>query len=196
MSTSYITTYNECELNYRIAGHNQPDQLVMNPNGRWYRQCQTRLLLLVLLRHESDGHRRRRSISSARAASTHHQPSPTTDSPGALHSRIKATYSVHTYNTLLGFQTGGKLEYRFCRWTLDTHGNAGMFMNFARQDSHITTNFSGHPDPTYRDGSHAPTNTDNSFSASSDVRRFRRRVRRGGKLQVPVPTSSGTYPTT
>ena len=53
----------------------------------------------------------------------------------------QGSYAVHTYNTLLGFQTGGKLEYRFCRWTLDTHGNAGMFMNFARQDSRIQTSF-------------------------------------------------------
>ena len=34
-------TYNEFELNYRFDGHNQPDQLVMNPNGHWYRECQT-----------------------------------------------------------------------------------------------------------------------------------------------------------
>ncbi len=41
MSTSYGATYNEWELNYRFEGHNQPDQLVLNPNGRWYRQCES-----------------------------------------------------------------------------------------------------------------------------------------------------------
>ena len=41
MLTTFGSNYNEFELNYRFVGHNQPDQLVLNPNGRWYRQCET-----------------------------------------------------------------------------------------------------------------------------------------------------------
>jgi hypothetical protein len=78
--------------------------------------------------------------------------------PEFLH---QGEYYVQTYNNMVGVQSGGKLEYRFCRWCLDTHGNAGMFMNFAHQYSHITTSFVGTPDPasTYI----TPTNTDNAF---------------------------------
>ena len=75
---------------------------------------------------------------------------------------------MHTYNTLVGLQSGGKLEYRFCRWCLDTHGNAGMFLNFARQESRIQTSFGGPTLPTLSDGS-TPVDTDNSFRASRKV---------------------------
>ena len=40
MSTTYGSNFNSMELDYRIDGHNQPDQLVLNPNGHWYRECQ------------------------------------------------------------------------------------------------------------------------------------------------------------
>ena len=83
----------------------------------------------------------------------------------------QGNYGVHTYNTLVGLQSGGKLEYRFCRWSLDTHGNAGMFLNFARQDSRIQTSFGGPTPPTLSDGTIAQ-DTDNSFSASSNVVAF------------------------
>ena len=59
MSTNYATNYNEFEVNYRFAGHNQPDQLVLNPNGRWYRECQTGYYYSYFFGMQSDGHRRR-----------------------------------------------------------------------------------------------------------------------------------------
>ena len=148
MSTNYVTTYNEFELNYRFAGHNQPDQLVMNPNGRWYRQCQTGYYYSYFFGMKGmviDEDFDFLSSGSQFAAVNNGNG---TYSQGALQYTHQGDYGVHTYNTLLGLQTGGKLEYRFCRWTLDTHGNAGMFLNFARQDSHITTTFSG-PPPAY-----------------------------------------------
>ena len=42
---------------------------------------------------------------------------------------------------MLGLQTGGTLQYRFCRWSLETHGRVGMFLNMASQDSLIQTQF-------------------------------------------------------
>ena len=50
---------------------------------------------------------------------------------------------VRTQNCLLGLQTGGKLEYRFCRWALEAHSKVGMFVNFANQDSLIQTSLNG-----------------------------------------------------
>ena len=147
MSTSYAANFNEWELNYRFDGHNQPDQLVMNPNGRWYRECQHGYyysyffgLRSMVIDEKSDYF----SAGSQYATNT-----PDNGSPGALLYTHQGDYSVHTYNTLLGLQTGGKLEYRFCRWCMDAHGNAGMYLNFARQDSLITTSFGGPTPPSY-----------------------------------------------
>ncbi len=171
MSSNYVTSYNEFELNYRFAGHNQPDQLVMNPNGRWYRQCQTGYyysyffgLKGMVIDEDFD------FLSSGSQFAAINNGNGTY-SQGALQYTHQGTYGVHTYNTLIGLQSGGKLEYRFCRWTMDTHGNAGMFLNFARQDSHITTSFGGPTPPTLFDGSIAQ-DTDNSFSESSNIVAF------------------------
>ena len=167
MSTNYLSTYNEMELNYRFAGHNQPDQLVMNPNGRWYRECQTGYYYSYFFGIKGMVIDEDYNFSSSGSEFAAINNGDGTYSQGALQYTHQGFYGVHTYNTLLGFQTGGKLEYRFCRWCLDTHGNAGMFINFARQDSHITTNFGGPTLPTLSDGS-TVLNTDNSYSAYSD----------------------------
>ncbi len=176
MSTSYNTTYNEFELNYRFAGHDQPDQLVMNPNGHWYRQCQTGYYYSYFFGIKGMVIDEDFNFLSSGSQYTAVGPDVNGNyTQGALEFTHAGTYGVHTYNTLLGCQTGGKLEYRFCRWTLDTHGNVGMFVNFAHQDSHITTSFTGAPDPAanyWLAGYPAPTNTDNAFGVSSSTVAF------------------------
>jgi hypothetical protein len=168
MSSSYLTNFNEFELNYRFAGHNQPDQLVLNPNGRWYRECQSGYYYSyffgmrgMVINEEFN------FVSSGSRFATN---SPDNGSPGALLFTHQGSYGVHTYNTLLGLQTGGKLEYRFCRWCLETHGCAGMFLNLAQQSSSIQTAFGGPSPPTLADGTIAgasPQDAENSFSTST-----------------------------
>jgi hypothetical protein len=167
MSTDYTTSYNEWELNYRFVGHNQPDQMVLNPNGQWYRQCQNGYYHSYFFGAKAvviDENFNFFSSGSQFAAVNG-------NTQGALQYNHQGTYGVHTYNTLLGLQTGGKLEYRLCRWTFDAHGNAGMFLNFARQDSRIQTSFGGPDLPTLSDGS-VVQNTDSAFSATSNVVAF------------------------
>ncbi len=192
MSSTYSTTYNEFELNYRIAGHNQPDQLVMNPNGRWYRQCQTGYYYSYFFGMKGmviDEDYNFFSAGSRFAAGA--------SAPGALIYTHQGSYGVHSYNTLLGFQSGGKLEYRFCRWCLDTHGNAGMFLNIARQDSRIQTSFGGPTPPTLADGTVAgasPQDADNQFSASSNAVAFAGGFGVGGSYKfLPNLTGRVTY---
>jgi hypothetical protein len=154
-SFNYIATYNDWELNYRFAGHNQPDQRVMNPNGRWYRECETGYYYSYFFGARSMVIDERFDYFSS-GASFNVNPD---GSMGSLSSVYQGRYVVRSYNTLLGFQTGGKLEYRFCRWTVDAHGNAGMYLNVASQESRIQTNIDG-------------STTDNPVSASEDVVAF------------------------
>ena len=87
----------------------------------------------------------------------------------------QGSYRVHTYNTLLGFQTGGKLEYRFCRWT----------PGYARQCRHVPElrpPGQRHPDRLRRAHSadvgrrhgrrSGAGDANNSFSSSSNVVAF------------------------
>ncbi len=169
MSETYSTTFNEFELNYRIDGHNQPDQLVMNPNGHWYRECQHGYYWSYFLGMKGMEINETFDYLSSGAQYT----SPYTGQ--AAEFTHQGQYAVHTFNTLLGLQTGGKLEYRFCRWCLDTHGNVGMFMNYAQQDSRITTVFTGTPDansPALPPGLTSYSNTDIPFSVSHTVVAF------------------------
>ena len=171
MSTSYGASYNEFELNYRFAGHNQPDQLVLNPNGRWYRECEHGYYYSYYFGLKGMVIDEDFSFSSSgnQFAATGFSPTAT---PEFTH---LGTYAVNTFNTLLGFQTGGKLEYRFCRWCMDAHGNAGMFMNFAHQDTLITTRFTGTPDPAsayVTAGNPALVDRNDPSSASSTVVAF------------------------
>ncbi len=191
MSSSYTSNFNEFELNYRFNGHNQPDQLVMNPNGHWYRECQHGYYYSyffgmkgMVINEKFDY----QSSGKEYAAATY---TPTT--PPAPEFTHAGDYSVATYNTLLGFQSGGKLEYRFCRWCVDTHGNAGMFINFAHQFSLIQTRFGfdgggNVPDPalpySQLTNSEPLGNRYDPSSACAGQYRFCRRVRRVGKLQV------------
>jgi len=171
MTTSYTANYNEFELNYRIVGHNQPDQLVLNPNGRWYRECESGYYYSYFFGMKSmiiDEDFNYLSAGSQFAAVNNDDG---TYSVGALQYTHKGTYAVHTTNTLLGLQTGGKLEYRLCRWSFDAHGNAGMYINMAHQDSQIQTSFSGPSLPTLSDGS-TVQNTNNSFGVSDNVVAF------------------------
>ena len=161
MSTSYTSTYNEFEVDYRIAGHNQPDQLVMNPNGRWYRQCQSGYYYSYFFGPKMMIINEKFSFLSSGSEYGVIDNGDGTFSQGPLLSMHQGQYDVNTFNTMLGLHTGGKLEYRFCRWCLDIHGDAGMFLNFARQDSRIRTDFTGNPAPL-SDGS-TPVATDNSF---------------------------------
>ena len=171
----------------------------MNPNGRWYRQCQTGYyysyffgLKGMVIDEDFDFlssgsqyaavNEWRRNLLAGRARST----------------RIKARTGSTPTNTLLGFQTGGKLEYRFCRWTLDTHGNAGMFLNIAHQDSRIQTSFGGPTRPTLADGTIAGASPEDAIMRSAH-RAASSLLPAGSAWREATsscPTSSGTYPTT
>jgi len=133
-SASYISTLNNWELNYRFAGHNQPDQLVLNPNGHWYRQCQSGYYYSYLF-----GFRAMELDEKLEYLSR----GETLDVNGVPTLASSGRYVTRTYNTLLGLQTGGTLQYRFCRWSLETHGKVGMFLNVARQNSMIQTQLHG-----------------------------------------------------
>lgn len=160
MSTRYTSTFNDFEINYRIDGHNHVDQMVLNPNGRWYRECQSGYYYSYFFGMKGMFIDESFDFASSGAQST--APYTPGQAPEFTHA---GNYSVHTSNALLGFQSGGKLEWRFCRWSFNAHGNAGMFLNLADQNTLITTTFTGTPDPA--SPYITPTNTSTPASATS-----------------------------
>ena len=151
MSASTWSTFNNFEMNLLVAGNNQPDQMVLNPNGRWYRQCKTGFYYNYLLGLRAMVIDDMYEFNSSGA--TFYGPgNPFVLANPALNNTLAllthGRYVTRTQNCLLGLQTGGTLEYRFCRWEMDAHSKVGMFVNFANQDSLVQTSLSG-PQPDY-----------------------------------------------
>ncbi len=138
MSASTWSTFNDFEINYRIAGNNQPDQMVLNPNGRWYRQCKTGYFFDYLFGIRAMVLNEMFEYISSGATFANNNGVPG-DPILTNHGR----YVARTQNVMLGLQTGGTLEYRLCRWAIETHAKVGAFVNIANQDSLIQTSLHG-----------------------------------------------------
>jgi hypothetical protein len=108
--------------------------MVLNPNGHWYRQCKTGYYYSYLFGLRAmviD------EMYEYNAAGTTFDPNMNQ----LLSSRGR--YVSRTTNAMLGLQTGGTLEYRFCRWELEAHSKVGMFVNVANQNSLVQTSLHG-----------------------------------------------------
>ena len=101
MSTRYTSTFNDFEINYRIDGHNHVDQMVLNPNGRWYRECQSGYYYSYFFGMKGMFIDESFDFASSGAQYTAVTPG---QAPEFTHA---GNYSVHTSNALLGFQSGG-----------------------------------------------------------------------------------------
>ena len=151
MSVNTWSTFNNFEMNFVIAGNNQPDQMVLNPNGHFYRQCKTGYFFSYLFGLRTMVIDEMYEFAAS-GVTTYGSGNPLVIANPALNGTVAllshGRYVVRTQNAILGLQTGGSLEYRFCRWAIDAHGKAGMFVNFANQDSLIQTALVG-PQPDY-----------------------------------------------
>ena len=151
MSANTWSTFNNFEVNFLVAGNNQPDQMVLNPNGRWYRQCKTGFFYNYLIGLRAMVIDEMYEFTSS-GATFYGSGNPLVLANPALNNTLAllthGRYVSRTQNCLLGLQTGGTLEYRFCRWEMDAHSKVGMFLNFANQDSNVQTSLSG-PQPDY-----------------------------------------------
>jgi hypothetical protein len=151
MRTNTWTTFNNFELNFLIAGNNQQDQMVLNPNGHWYRQCKNGFFYDYLFGFRAMSiNEMLEFISTGQTNYGPNNPAVVAN-PALLNTPALVSYGryvARTQNFLMGLQTGGSLQYRFCRWELDGHTKMGMFVNFANQDSLVQTELSG-PQPDY-----------------------------------------------
>jgi len=135
MSASTWSTFNSFEANYRIAANNQKDQMVLNANGHWYRQCKTGYFYSYLFGF-------RTMVLNEQFEFNASGTTYNTAMIPVLFSQGR--YVVRTQNALFGLQTGGTLEYRFCRWAIEAHSKVGAFINIANQDSLIQTSLHGY----------------------------------------------------
>ena len=161
-------------MNYRFDGHNQPDQLVMNPNGRWYRQCQTGYYYSYFFGMKGmviDEDFNFLSSGSQFAAVNNGRRNLLAGSGSSIHAsgQLRGPHLQHAAGTSDGRET------RVSLLPLD--------LGYARQCRHVPEHrpartvasrpvSAGPASPTLADGTCHAQNTDNSFSASSNVVAF------------------------
>jgi hypothetical protein len=118
----------------------ETDQLVLQPNGRWRRECRpgTYMSYLAGLRFMTIGDGFLWHMSG-RVIDTSGLPGR---SPNVFTS---GNYNVQTENDLFGFQFGGDMIFRRCKWNWGVHAKVGPYVNFARCLQEINNSGTGDP---------------------------------------------------
>jgi hypothetical protein len=134
---TYHSNLNNWELNVVVKGHNADDELVLNPNGRWYHQCVSGFYYSYLF-----GLRAVVIDEKFEWTTSGHQYEAVTDPSTGITTPVAVAassgrYVIRTENGLLGLQAGGNVEYRWCKWSFDIHGKAGPYVNIAEEDTHV-----------------------------------------------------------
>jgi len=120
------------ELNIRLRPRGRPDQLVLNPSGRWQRECQpgTYMSYLVGLRYMTigDGFHLH---SQGTVTITDNTTGDTASKP------VSGNYDTQTENDLLGLQIGSDIMFRRCKWAWGVKAKVGPYVNFSRDVKEI-----------------------------------------------------------
>ncbi len=121
MDYSYTSRFNSFELNYRLKNRMRKDQMVLKPDGDWYRRASPTLTTdyLLGLRY-FDMAERFRWGASFNAVGT---PPPTPSYVGS------GEYLITTDNRLFGFQMGTGHALETGRWSLSALAKGGVFVN-------------------------------------------------------------------
>lgn len=124
---SYRSNINDFELNVRIRPRGQPDRLVLQPNGRWRRECQVGCQMSYLFGIRGMAINEKYEFMGI-------------GGEGAPWDGIFGNYNIKTHNNLIGLQIGGDVIFRHCRWNWGVRAKAGPYVNFCDQTSDIVAN--------------------------------------------------------
>lgn len=123
------------ELDLRLTPRARPDRLVLLPNGTWRRECNPGqyfsyhvgpryLILDERFTFFSQGLIQRAAVADQMAT---------------------GIYDVRARNHLVGLQVGADAIFRQCKTSWGFRAKAGPYINFASQNSSITTDAAGDP---------------------------------------------------
>lgn len=124
----YKSRYDSFEFNMRIRPRGRKDRLVLHPNGRWRRECQTGCFPSYLV-----GFR----FFSLDEEFGLFGRSVVINDEGTF--RGTGDYIINTHNDMIGFQIGGDMLWRECLWDWGIRYKLGPLINFSDQRSTITT---------------------------------------------------------
>ena len=121
-SIYYASFANNYELNGRFTPRARPDRLVLQPNGKWRRECKpgTYMSYLYGIRFFQENE------------TFHFHGQSTTNGVTST-----GDYNISSHNCLLGLQIGADLSFRKCRWEWGFRAKVGPYINFSDHESEI-----------------------------------------------------------
>jgi hypothetical protein len=127
---SYRSTMNNFELNGRLVPRGESDRVVLDPSGRWKRECQegTYMSYLYGIRFMQ--------IDESFLFQSQGQGQWGSDWSQEIQ-HANGEYDAFTHNSLLGLQIGTEMTFRHCKWDWGFQAKAGPYLNFANQTSTI-----------------------------------------------------------
>jgi hypothetical protein len=141
-TTYYSSSTNNFEINGRITPRDsRDDRLVMDPSGRWKRECQPGQYMSYLYGL--------RFLQLAETFRFHSEGiTDVFNSEGVMIDSKSYTgdYDVVAHNNLLGLQIGADMMFRQCRWEWGVRTKIGAYVNFSDQVSNISSGIAMAPD--------------------------------------------------
>jgi hypothetical protein len=122
-TTEYSSRFYSIETDLRLRRRPERDRLVMAPDGTWTRQYTSTYIpsgLLGVRYVNLNEDYIFRSLSTGE---------------GITRAEFGADYDIETQNDLIGLQVGGDFINQRERWYWGVRGKAGIFVNFAQQDT-------------------------------------------------------------
>lgn len=135
---------NNFEINLRLRPRGRPDQLVLQPNGRWRRECQPGTFMSYLV-----GLRGMRIGDTFRFHSQGTVTVTDNDTGDSFTKPVFGDYNIKTENALLGFQIGADIMFRRCKWAWGVRAKVGPYVNFSRNVKEIVNDPVGTPEQQY-----------------------------------------------
>lgn len=147
-TTSYRSTFNSYEWNYRFTKDLPQDRLVMNPDGNWHREINKGHVLSFLM--------------GVRWISFNEDFEWLSRRNDQTVDVYRGDYNIHTKNDFVGVQIGGDLTDHHENWNWGTSLKGGMYADIASQTS----------DVLFRDPSASLLSVDRHERASKTIAAF------------------------
>lgn len=137
---SYESDVLNFEMNVRIRPRGRADRLVLQPSGKWQRECQHRTAFSYLLGF--------RYLSLDEVFGFHGRGRFTDN---GVTNPVSGDYDIRTHNDMFGPQVGADLMFHRCRYSFGVQGKVAPLVNFSDQSSTIVTDASADPLATFGD---------------------------------------------
>ncbi len=130
----YTSATNNFEVNGRFTSRNRADRLVLDPSGRWRKECRPGMHMTYLY-----GVRYLQINEGFRFHSESEIDTLDDDDVVTSEKHYTGDYDISTHNNLIGLQVGAEMMFHKCRWAWGVRSKIGPYVNFSDQVSDITS---------------------------------------------------------